>query len=91
MDQLQVADLIKQFLADQGIVDVDICRKGCLEAATAFVVPPPIGNVDPDTLAQRVREQWGLDYSSILVAAAAEYQGSDLSPSEALIEIASNL
>jgi hypothetical protein len=92
MDEAQVLALLQQALADAGVSDERIIRLAALELAVAHISPPPnFLPIDLNTLEQRLRVAWGLDYATILVAAAAEYEGSSLTPSEALVEIASSL
>lgn len=92
MDQLQVRDLILAYLSDQGITDADLIRKGCLEVAVLNLAPNPFA--PQDDLNSKARQLWGLDVapavSSYLTTKASEYESTDLTPKEVLLEIAAD-
>lgn len=82
MDEAQVLALLQTALADAGVTDLNVIRKSALELAVAHLAPG--APVNPATLAERVRQAWGLDYTAILAKAATDYEGTDLSASDVL-------
>jgi hypothetical protein len=92
MDEAQVLALLQQALADAGVTDLRTIRLAALELAVAHIEPPPAFiPVDVDTIRERTRSAWGLDYATILNEAAVEYADTTLSAPEVLTEIANNL
>jgi hypothetical protein len=92
MDEAQVLALLQQALADAGVTDLRVVRLAALELAVAHIEPPPaFVSVDLDTIKERTRAAWGLDYATILNEAAVTYADTTLSASEVLTEIADTL
>lgn len=92
MDEAQVLALLQKSLADAGVNDLRTIRLAALELAVAHIEPPPaFVPVDLDTIKERTRSAWGLDYATILNEAAATYADTSLSAPEVLTEIANTL
>lgn len=92
MNEAQVLALLQQALADAGVTDLRTIRLAALELAVAHIAPPPaFVPVDLDTIKERTRAAWGLDYATILNEAAVTYADTTLSAPEVLTEIANSL
>lgn len=92
MDEAQVLALLQQALAGAGVTDLTVIRRAALELAVAHISPPPaFVSVDMETLKDRARVAWGLDYATILNEAAVTYADTTLTAPEVLTEIANNL
>lgn len=92
MDEAQVLALLQTALADAGVTDLRVIRLAALELAVAHIEPPPaFVPVDLDTIKERAKAAWGLDYATILTEAAVTYADTSLSAPEVLTEIANTL
>jgi hypothetical protein len=92
MDEAQVLALLQQALAGAGVTNLTVIRRAALELAVAHISPPPaFVPVDLETLKERTRAAWGLDYATILNEAAVTYAGTTLTAPEVLTEIANTL
>jgi len=92
MDEAQVLALLQQALADAGVTDLRTVRLAALELAVAHLAPlPDNAPFSMDSLRERVRVAWGLDYATVLNEAAVAYADTTLTAPEVLTEIANNL
>jgi len=92
MDEAQVLALLQQALADAGVTDLRLIRLAALELAVAHLAPlPDNAPFSMDSLRERVRVAWGLDYAAVLNRAAIEYANTTLTAPAVLTEIADTL